>query len=63
VIHIGTSSLQLYEELWQEWTLCAKETATYVNYNVKQKKAEPIPQAIRVELQTHFYTEENSEAN
>lgn len=63
VTHIGTSSLQLYEELWQEGTLCAKGTATYVNYNVKQKKAEPIPQAIRDELQTHFYTEENREAN
>lgn len=63
VTHIGTSSLQLYEELWQEGTLCAKGTATYVNYNVKEKKAEPIPQAIRDELQTHFYAEEKSEAN
>jgi acyl-CoA thioester hydrolase len=59
VTKIGNSSLQLYEELWQEGTLCAKGTATYVNYNVKEKKAEAIPPEIRAALMTHFYPNED----
>lgn len=58
ITKIGNSSLQLYEELWQEGSLCAKGTATYVNYNVKEKKAEPIPPEIREELLTHIYSED-----
>ena len=63
VTKMGNSSLQLYEELWQDGNLCAKGTATYVNYNVKEKKAETIPQLIREELQTHYYPEGAPEAN
>lgn len=52
---VGNSSLQLYEEIWQDGRLCAKGTVTYVNYNLKDQKSEPIPDTIRTELELHFY--------
>ncbi|MHA6252212.1 acyl-CoA thioesterase [Oceanobacillus sp. CAU 1775] len=59
VKRIGNSSLELYEEIWQNDRLCAKGTVTYVNFNLKSQKSEPIPESIRKELEKHFYTEEN----
>ncbi len=55
VSKIGNSSLQLYEEIWQQERLCAKGTATYVNFNLATQKSEPIPEAIKVELNQHLY--------
>lgn len=52
---IGNSSLELYEEMYQDARLCAKGTALYVNYNLKAQKSEPIPTAIRYELEEHLY--------
>lgn len=52
---LGNSSLQLYEEIWQEDRLCSKGIVTYVNFNVKSQKSEPIPDEIRRELETHLY--------
>lgn len=57
VKRIGNSSLQLYEEIWQEKRLCAKGIATYVNYNVKKRQSEPISNEIRKELNMHVYQE------
>lgn len=51
---IGNSSLELYEELYQNGKLCAKNTAVYVNYDLNAKKSEPIPQKIREELKKHL---------
>ncbi|MBB6453727.1 acyl-CoA thioester hydrolase [Salirhabdus euzebyi] len=51
---IGNSSLQLYEEIRQNDQLCAKGTVTYVNYNVKEKKSELIPNHIRSVLEKHL---------
>lgn len=53
VNRIGNSSLELYEELWQEAQLCAKGTATYVNFNLETQKSETIPEQIKAELQLH----------
>ncbi|KHE68751.1 thioesterase family protein [Halobacillus sp. BBL2006] len=55
VKRIGTSSLELYEELWQEDRLCAKGTVTYVNFDLEKQKSEPIPDDIRKELEVHLY--------
>lgn len=55
---IGKSSLLLYEEIWQDEQLCAKGTATYVNFNLKKQTSEPIPDEIRQELEKHLYQEE-----
>lgn len=55
---IGNTSLQLYEEIWQKDTLCAKGTVTYVNFNTKTQTSEPIPDHIRKELELHLYKRE-----
>ncbi|QQK78771.1 acyl-CoA thioesterase [Salicibibacter cibi] len=58
VKRIGTSSLELYEEIHQGSILCAKGTAIYVNYNHMEKKSEPIPTRIREQLEEHLYHSE-----
>lgn len=55
VKRIGTSSLELYEELYQWNELCAKNTVVYVNYDLAQQKSEPIPPAIREQLNEHLF--------
>ena len=55
VKRIGSSSLELYEEIHQEKRLCAKGTAVYVNFNIQAQKSEPIPAQIRQELEKHLY--------
>ncbi len=52
---IGNSSLQLYEEVWQDERLCVKGAVTYVNYDLKKQKSEPIPDLVRRELESHLY--------
>lgn len=51
---IGNSSLELYEELYQNDVLCAKNSVVYVNYDLTAQKSEPIPDAIREELSKHL---------
>jgi acyl-CoA thioester hydrolase len=55
---IGNSSLVLYEEIHQDGQICAKDTVTYVNFNLKTQKSEPIPDEIRSELELHYYHNE-----
>lgn len=50
---IGNSSLQLYEEMWQNGKLCAKDTVTYVNFNVATQTTEAITGYIKQELEKH----------
>ncbi|WP_082232151.1 acyl-CoA thioesterase [Halobacillus massiliensis] len=54
---IGNTSLQLYEEVWQNDTLCSKGHTTYVNYNLEKQESERIPDGIREELEKHVYEE------
>lgn len=56
---IGNSSLELYEELYQEGNLCARNTAVYVNYDLDSQKSEKIPEAIRQELGKHLWKEKD----
>lgn len=56
---IGNSSLELYEELYQEGNLCARNTAVYVNYDLGSQKSEKIPEAIRQELAKHLWKEKD----
>lgn len=51
---IGNSSLQVYQEAWQGGGLCAKGLATLVHFDHHNKKSEPIPQAIRSQLELHL---------
>lgn len=57
VKRIGNSSLELYEELYQQGVLCARNTAVYVNYDLTRQVAERIPNSIREELSAHLHTE------
>lgn len=57
VKRLGNSSLELYEEIYQDDRLCAKGSAIYVNFNLQTQKSEPIPEKIRVELEKHQYLE------
>jgi acyl-CoA thioester hydrolase len=54
---IGNSSLELYEELHQNNSLCAKNLAVYVNYDLTAQRPERIPDEIRQELKTHLLVE------
>ncbi|QQK76587.1 acyl-CoA thioesterase [Salicibibacter cibarius] len=58
VKRIGKSSLELYEEIHQSGTICARGKAIYVNYNKEEQKPEPIPTRIRKELEEHLYERE-----
>jgi acyl-CoA thioester hydrolase len=53
IAKVGNSSFVVEEELYQDGHLCAKGTATYVNFNQATRKAEPIPPAIREQLESH----------
>ncbi|NRD79625.1 acyl-CoA thioesterase [Bacillus sp. BRMEA1] len=55
VKRIGNSSLELYEEIYQNERLCAKGHALYVHFNLQKQKSEPIPDPIRKELENHLY--------
>lgn len=57
VKRIGNSSLELYEEIWQQEKLSVKANTIYVNYNTQENKSEIIPTEIREELENHMYEE------
>lgn len=50
---LGNTSYIIEEELYQGERLCAKGTATYVNFNQETHKPEPIPPEIREQLSAH----------
>lgn len=55
---IGNSSLQLYEEIWQNGRLCVDSTVTYVNVDLHTKKTETIPPHLREQLTKYLYKDE-----
>ncbi|TCP25619.1 acyl-CoA thioester hydrolase [Scopulibacillus darangshiensis] len=58
---IGNRSFVVYEELYQNNNLCAKGTATYVNFNLHTQESDPIPEPIRVQLEAHMLNENAKE--
>ncbi|WP_047152715.1 acyl-CoA thioesterase [Aneurinibacillus tyrosinisolvens] len=52
---IGNTSFVLYEEIHQHNTVCAKSTATYVNFNHETQKTEAIPETIRAQFKEHMH--------
>ncbi|WP_409291498.1 acyl-CoA thioesterase [Peribacillus sp. SCS-37] len=52
---IGNSSLILYEEIHQGGRICVTAEAAYVNYDMKSKRKERIPEGIRTELAHHSH--------
>ena len=53
VLRIGTSSVLVGQEAWQDDGLRATGTATIVNFDKHLRKSIPIPQAIRKKLERH----------
>ena len=53
VDHVGNKSFRLYEEIWQRDVLCVKGTVTYVHFDYRAQRSEPIPDAIRTRLEAH----------
>ncbi|MEK5232455.1 thioesterase family protein [Lysinibacillus sp. FSL K6-0232] len=50
---IRNSSYLIEEEMYQNNQLCSRGTATYVNFNKTTRKAEPIPEELRQQLEKH----------
>ncbi|WP_158736263.1 thioesterase family protein [Alteribacillus sp. YIM 98480] len=53
--NVRNSSFEIYEEIHQRGEVCAKGSATYVNFNFDKQKSEPIPEHIKSELKHHLY--------
>jgi len=49
---LGSSSFDVYQEIWQEGEHCATGTTTMVHFNYNTQKAEPVPDAVREKMQT-----------
>lgn len=54
VLRIGTSSILVGQEAWQEGNLCATGTATMVNFDKHSRKSVPIPADVRKRLEEHL---------
>ena len=54
VLRIGTSSVLVGQEAWQEDTLRATGTATMVNFDKHSRKSVPIPADIKKRLSEHL---------
>jgi acyl-CoA thioester hydrolase len=52
---VGNSSVQVYQEAWQSGKLCAKGRAVQVHFDHQIKKSQPVPDAIRAQLNQHLY--------
>ena len=48
---LGSSSFDVYQEIWQEGEHCATGTTTMVHFNYNTQKAEPVPDAAREKMQ------------
>ena len=53
VLRIGTSSVLVGQEAWQEGTLRATGTATVVNFDKHLRKSVPIPADVKKRLSEH----------
>jgi len=54
VLRIGTSSVLVGQEAWQEEQLKATGTATMVNFDKHSRKSVPIPADIKKRLEEHL---------
>ena len=54
VAKVGNKSFTLDEELLQSDRLCARGTATYVYFDYHAQEAQPVPEEVRLALQSHI---------
>lgn len=58
IARLGTSSLDVYQETWQNQTRVAKGLTTLVHFDYQQQKATPITDKQREQLHAHVFTGE-----
>lgn len=58
---IGSSSMLVYQEAWQQGELSATGRATMVHFDHQLKKSSPIPESIRQQLEQHLKRTDASE--
>lgn len=54
ISRIGRSSIDVYQEAWQNGTRCVTGIAVVVHYDIEQKKSMPIPERCRDVLSQHM---------
>ena len=54
LLKVGNSSMTIGHEAWQNGVCCAKGEAVMIHFDYGQKKAIPIPNAVRSELEQHL---------
>jgi acyl-CoA thioester hydrolase len=57
ISRIGTSSFDVYQELWQQQKKCATGTTTMVHYDFQTKQAVAINDEIKAQLLANSYPE------
>jgi acyl-CoA thioester hydrolase len=55
---IGTSSMTIYQEAWQQGQLCASGESVLVHYDFAAGQSLPVPDDIRAELMQHARPED-----
>lgn len=51
---IGRSSFVVYQEIHQGGRLCTRGATTFINFDYKNQRTEPIPQNLRLRLEEHL---------
>ncbi len=54
IVRIGTSSITVGHEAWQDGVLCARGEAVIVHYDFADRRAIPVPAHIRAALAEHL---------
>lgn len=54
ISRIGGSSLDVYQEVWQNEKRCASGVTTLVHFDFTAQKAAPIPESVKEKLRIHF---------
>ncbi|WP_199609698.1 acyl-CoA thioesterase [Flocculibacter collagenilyticus] len=57
ISRVGGASFDVYQEAWQHGEKCVSGTTVMVNFNYSDKKAMPISESIKIELNKHIYQE------
>ncbi|MDH7479500.1 MAG: thioesterase family protein, partial [Syntrophomonadaceae bacterium] len=54
VKRVGKSSLEIYQEIYQGGQLCARGTTTFVHFNYRERRPQPIPPSVVEKLREHL---------
>ena len=59
ISRIGSSSFDVYQELWQDQIKCASGKAIMVHFCFEKQKPSPIPDHIKQQMQQHLFQEQS----